>query len=603
MYFYTSPECPTIICPLYLMLTTGLNTAIVNGLHKVLIVENNPTVIKLISHFFQSEGCRIRLAHDGLQAMSVLDSFIPDILFTDIIMPKISGDELCRFVRQTPRLKDIFIVIYSAIVCEDEKQIIDLGADLYIAKGARCTIKSHISHVLDRFRSGKRKDNIIYGMEDLFPRGITTELLLSRQHYHTILENLAEAIIEMDSSGQIIQINKAARELLGSDLATLLSSRLTDHLAGPGIDLIEQWFTLISTEKLPPFQSSYGSPLLAGKHQVVLKLVRVAEKNEFFIIAIVQDVTSHKIMEGEFVTKINEFNAVMESIRYGVLFTDSNLKCRIANRAFRDMWGIPDELFARCPTIRELIKFNRHNGIYDIPEEKFDSYLDKREKAIRDGGGVSEEFLRKDGIVYQYQCVILPDGGRMLTYFDITKHKNSQAQLAKDLEKVQGLANRDPLTGLPNLRLLKERFFNILSMTKRKGWKAAILFIDIDGFKEVNDTYGHMVGDIILKMVAARLLKIIRESDTVARIGGDEFLIIQTEVNDKETIAFVADKILNKLADPFDLAGTEIKIGASIGIAIYPEHGNNIQLLIKKADKAMYKAKKLGKGTYTFTPD
>jgi len=140
-------------------------------------------------------------------------------------------------------------------------------------------------------------------------------------------------------------------------------------------------------------------------------------------------------------------------------------------------------------------------------------------------------------------------------------------------------------------------------MTKRKGWKAAILFIDIDGFKEVNDTYGHMVGDIILKMVAARLLKIIRESDTVARIGGDEFLIIQTEVNDKETIAFVADKILNKLADPFDLAGTEIKIGASIGIAIYPEHGNNIQLLIKKADKAMYKAKKLGKGTYTFTPD
>ena len=572
-------------------------------MYKVLIVENNPTIVRLISHFFQSAGCDIRLADDGLAAMNVLDSFTPDILFTDIIMPKISGDELCRIVRQTPRLKDIFIVIYSAIAYEDEMQIFDLDADLYIAKGPHDTVKNHIHHVLTQFRSGKRRENILHGTQELYPRGITKELLLSRRHHHTILENLAEAVIEMDSAGQIVQVNRAAQELLASDLATLLSSRLTDHLAGPGIDLIEQWFAHISTQKLPPFQSSYDSPLLAGTHQVVLKLVCVTEKNEFFIVAILQDVTSHKRTESKLVTMVYEFNAMMESIGYGVLFMDANLRCRIANRAFRDMWGIPDELFARHPTFRDLINFNRYKGIYDIPEEKFDRYIEERETAVRSGTSVPDDFFRKDGLVYQYQCVVLPDGGRMLTYFDITKLKNTQTQLAKTLVEVQELANRDPLTGLPNLRLLQERFICILSMSERKGWKAAIMFIDLDGFKEVNDIYGHMAGDMVLKTVAQRLSSILRKADTVARIGGDEFLIIQTEVSDTSEVVLVADKILHQFAAPFNLAGMEIQIGASIGIAMYPAHGNNIQFLIKKADEAMYKAKSLGKRGYTFAPD
>ncbi len=569
-------------------------------MYKVLIVENSPTIIKLLSHFFESEGCDIRLAKDGLQAMSIMDTFIPDILFTDIIMPKISGDDLCWIVRHSPKLKDVFIVIYSAIACEDEQQIFELGADLHIAKGPITTIKDHIRHVLDQFRSGKRRENVLHGKIDLHPRSITKELLLSRRHYHAMMENLAEAVIEMDAMGQIVQANRAAQELLGCELTTILSSRLMDYIAGPEGNLVKQWFEGVAAGELPQFCSSPDSPLLVGDRQVVLKLVRVAEIDEFFIIAILQDITPHKTTEGKLTRKVQEFNAVMESIEYGILIMDSDLRARITNRAFRNMWGISEEFLARRPSLREIIESNRGKDIFDIPEERFDCYLDEREAAARKASGIPEEFHRKDGVVYQYQSLALPDGGRMLTYFNITKHKDTQDRLAKTLEEVRELANRDPLTGLPNLRMLQEFFFNIISKSRRNSWKTAIMFIDLDGFKVVNDTYGHIVGDMVLKMVANRLAKTVRESDILGRIGGDEFLIVQTEVYDNSAVENVVERILKQLENPFEMAGKSIKVGASIGISIYPSHGDNLKALIKKADSAMYKTKVSGKQSYTF---
>jgi diguanylate cyclase (GGDEF)-like protein/PAS domain S-box-containing protein len=570
---------------------------------KVLIVENNPTIIRLLAHFFEAEGCDIRLAEDGLQAIVLLDGFAPDILFTDIIMPKISGDQLCRIIRQTPRLKDVFIVIYTSIALEDDNHLFGLQADLYIAKGPESNVRSHIRHTIEQFKKGERLQNAVYGGNGLYPRTITKELLLSRRHDYTIFENLSEAIIEMDHTGTIIKVNKAAQDLLAQEMTELLASRLTDHISGQEAEFVRRWFARISDGNEPQFCSSYDRPLLIGPHQVLLKLVRVEEKDEFFTIAILQDITSIKETERTLGKIVNEFDAVMEAIGYGVLFMDANLQCRIVNRAFRDMWGMPDELFERNPTFRDLINFNRHNNIYDVPENEFDRFVEKSVEAVRNGRSGPGEFHRKDGIVYQYQCVVLPDNGRMLTYFDITRHKNTEAALANALDKVSHLANRDALTGLPNLRLFQERLLSTLSMSKRKGWKAAVMFIDLDGFKNVNDSFGHDAGDKILKMVAQRLLKTVRKSDTVARIGGDEFLIIQTEVNDKAAAANVANKIVQQLALPFDLEGNEILIGASIGIAMYPAHGDTSRDLIKKADNAMYLTKTLGKRGYSFASD
>ncbi len=166
--------------------------------------------------------------------------------------------------------------------------------------------------------------------------------------------------------------------------------------------------------------------------------------------------------------------------------------------------------------------------------------------------------------------------------------------------KVRYMAQHDPLTGLPNRLLMDELAHQVLAAAKREKMMSAVLFIDIDGFKTVNDTLGHSAGDQLLKMIADRMLERIRESDIVARFGGDEFVILLTENSSISSSQLVAGEIVKVIAQPFKLGDDSVVIGASIGIAIYPDHGDDVEQLVKKADNAMYQAKKSGKSSYQF---
>jgi len=196
------------------------------------VVENNPTILKLISHHLQAEGCQVTTALDGLAALVELDIEVPDILFTDIIMPKVSGDQLCNIVRKDRKLKDLFIAVHSSTSLEDNRQILDLDADVYIAKGPSVNLREHVLHVLDQYKKGIRRDQKTIGGEKLYPREITKELLLARKHYQAIFDNVAEAIVELDCSGQIVQANQATQLLLQKDTIEILSSNFLDYIEG-----------------------------------------------------------------------------------------------------------------------------------------------------------------------------------------------------------------------------------------------------------------------------------------------------------------------------------------------------------------------------------
>ncbi|CCH48052.1 two-component system response regulator [Pseudodesulfovibrio piezophilus] len=170
---------------------------------------------------------------------------------------------------------------------------------------------------------------------------------------------------------------------------------------------------------------------------------------------------------------------------------------------------------------------------------------------------------------------------------DVTKRKLNEMEL-------KHLATVDSLTGVPNRHLFFDRAEHALAHAKRYGTKVAVLFVDLNDFKRVNDTYGHQTGDELLRMVAERLMRRTRETDTLARLGGDEFGVLLTNLEDPESAVFVSGNLLEVMDSPFIIQGESIKVGATVGISYYPDDGKDCVTLISRADAAMYGAKKRG---------
>ena len=202
---------------------------------------------------------------------------------------------------------------------------------------------------------------------------------------------------------------------------------------------------------------------------------------------------------------------------------------------------------------------------------------------------------RKNGEVFPAMLSItsVRDEGGNITHYvgtidDISLNKSNE-------ERIRYLAFHDPLTGLANRVLFADRTATGLQRAKREGYSLAIVVLDLDGFKEVNDTYGHAAGDQLLIEIARRLQGVLRAEDTVARFGGDEFTALLPEVVDPQDAVIVAQKILATVAVPVTICGSQVRVSASIGISIYPTHGEDYQALFTAADTAMYQVKAAGK--------
>jgi diguanylate cyclase (GGDEF)-like protein len=174
----------------------------------------------------------------------------------------------------------------------------------------------------------------------------------------------------------------------------------------------------------------------------------------------------------------------------------------------------------------------------------------------------------------------------------------SNQELKQSASQLQYQATHDTLTGLPNRQLFQERLAQALDWAMTNTQQVALLFMDLDGFKLINDTLGHDIGDLLLKAVAQRLTRSLRGSDTIARLGGDEFTVILPAIPSSNDAARVADKILQTLAQPFLIEGQTIYVTSSIGLSLYPKDGEDADALVKAADTAMYQAKELGKNRY-----
>ncbi|MCP3933662.1 MAG: response regulator, partial [Bacteroidetes bacterium] len=266
-------------------------------MHIVLVVENNSVYLKLLDHFMTSEGFNVIAAKDGLNALNILDNHKPDIIITDIIMPKISGDQLCKIIRKSPTTQDIFLVVLSSIFIEESTAIRDLKADLCIAKGTKITLKKCIQKILTNYKNGIRYQGSVIYPEKLPSSAITQELLSARRHYETFFNHLADAVVELNPTGQIIHANHAASLLFEKDTSDLLSLHMMDLIKGPCAEEIKTWIKTVTKNTPATFKSSYQTPLSINEKLIFLHLVSVPEGGEIYVTATIMDITKRKQTE------------------------------------------------------------------------------------------------------------------------------------------------------------------------------------------------------------------------------------------------------------------------------------------------------------------
>jgi signal transduction histidine kinase/response regulator of citrate/malate metabolism len=266
---------------------------------KVLVVDNSPVIRRILCYVLEGEGCDVESAEDGLAALDCIARRRPDVIFTDLIMPKIDGEKLGYIIRNTPELKDIFLVVLSGVALEDNDATLRIGADVCIAKGTATSMKVHIKGALDRYLSNQRGANgSIEGLEGLYPREVTKELLISKKHREVILAKMSEGVVELNHQGRIVMANSAALVLFDLPEARTLGSGLAQLLPEDARARINQWLEQAAdASDFTPLVFAYDAPVFLGERQVTFNLVPVAEDDTFFIIGILQDVTRRKLLE------------------------------------------------------------------------------------------------------------------------------------------------------------------------------------------------------------------------------------------------------------------------------------------------------------------
>ena len=407
----------------------------------------------------------------------------------------------------------------------------------------------------------------------------------SEAHFRHFFDEAKAVMLLIDpANGRILDANPAASAFYGYARDELLALHITD----------------INQMQQEDVAAEMAQALAAGREQSILPHrlksgeIRTVEvysspyqyDNHLVIYAIVHDISERVQAE----RGLREAATVFEATSEAIMITDTRGVIRRINQAFTQMTGYTVvEALGQTPRILKS----------DRQDEAF--YKGMWERLLSQGRWEGELWnRRKNGDIFpvwQIVSTVRDEQGAAVgfvsLFIDITQKK-------RDEDEIAYRANYDALTGLPNRNLLAERLTQALKQARREGSRVAVMFIDLDFFKQVNDTLGHAVGDRLLQLVAERMRLCVRETDTIARLGGDEFVILLMDIDEIAPAGIVAEKLIAQMAEAFVIEGNEIHIGASIGITIFPDDGRDVDTLFRNADLAMYRAKTMGRNNAQF---
>ncbi len=451
-------------------------------------------------------------------------------------------------------------------------------------------------HTPDGKNIGKRVSN-----RDITERKqIERTLQDSEERFRVAMESIRDAfiIIERENS-TILWWNSAAETIFGYRRNEIIGKPLHDWLAPAR-------FREAAQCGMAHFSRSGEGPLIGQVPEIIalrkngeefpieLSLSAMQLGGQWYAVGVARDISERKQAETALRENEERYRALFENSRDAIFVTDAHTGC------IRDINKAAEKLLMRPRT--ELIGLHQTALHPPGEEEKYQTTF--RQHLSGDAAyAVAEIYTgdrRRIPVEISASLIQMPDGSFALQGFfrDVTERRAAE-------ESIHRLAYYDPLTELPNRRQFLDHLSSVQAIARRDDYHGAVLLVDLDNFKRINDACGHDVGDRLLKEVATRLLNSLREEDTVARFGGDEFAIVLPSIADSAIVAArlahkVAEKIRSTLAIPFSLQNREYLLGASIGVTLFPKGGETAIDLIKQADTALYRAKEAGRNTVSF---
>ncbi|CAA7613994.1 EAL domain-containing protein [Magnetospirillum sp. UT-4] len=539
----------------------------------VLVVEDNPGDARLVELFLLEDFAnpfRVLKAPRLGDALALLAAEPVDVALLDLSLPDSHGlDTLAQLRAAWP-----FLPVVVLTGTDDEALALEAlrqGAQDYLVKGQGSG---------DLVRRAVR-----YAIERM---GAAGALRRSEARFRAVFENAGIGVVLADAGGWFVEANPAFCAMVGYTEDELRKVTFRDITHPDDAHLLDD----MRAEMFRGERDSYvyTKRYVAKDGRVLWARVTVSAVPDGaevrYNVGVVEDVTERKRLEDQ----MRMAATVFESSGEGLFVTDAESRIVHVNPAFTEITGYAaEDVLGRTPTV---LSSGRHGP--DFYRQMWDSL----DASGRWQGEIWDR--RKTGEMFagwQNIAAVRDAEGKVSNYVAVLSDITTRKQVE---ERLSYAANHDPLTHLPNRTLFQERLSRAMARAQRNQTMVALLFIDLDHFKEVNDSQGHLAGDLLLQQVAERLSGCTRQGDTVARLAGDEFTVILEDVQDPRDAAVVAHKVLHALAEDFDLSGSTARISSSIGVSLFPVDAGDMQTLVKLADAAMYQAKHLGRNGCQF---
>lgn len=411
-----------------------------------------------------------------------------------------------------------------------------------------------------------------------------------------LFERIDQGLIYLDANSVVISANHTAEQLLGVPRNILIGRKLLDCspavINEDGVHLAShQHPVMITLQSGKPLKDVVLGLFNAETHKdiwLTISLFPETREGEYKpqrVLITLKDVTSQKMAEVRF----SMASIIVNNINEGIFVTDKEGRIISINDAFTRLTGF---------AYQDVSGKSYSVLITDINKNKSVELNANIDNVVNWQGEIWRHHKFNGGFPSWTTINVVRDSNDRITnyihvFMDITC-------LNKTNNYLSFLAYHDPLTKLPNRLLVTDRVTHALQNSKREGSKIAVLFLDLDGFKNINDIYGHDAGDFLLKEVAKRITNSVRKEDTVSRYGGDEFIVVMEKIPDIKNPATLAQKLIDSLKKDININGNKLSISTSIGISLYPSDGGDTGTLIKNADTAMYLAKKEGRSNFKY---